>query len=185
MEMTDELDQAITRQEAAVTEVSELLVQYRQAGNSLEQLGFQLEQAGDRYVQTSLVVTRLIVTHLQEHPDDDDARTRLAASAAIDAKTAEQTALLSQIQEPVEPGPTPQTRQLEQAEKQDLGDTLEQDSRPMIDELRNGNKASGPPAPQGPQTKKRSVKPSVDDMLDRAGSDCSALSSAPPQSYTK
>ena len=143
MEMTDELDQAITRHEEAVTEVSQLLLRYREADSSLEGLGFQLEQAGDNYVQTSFTLTSEIVRHLQEHPDDDDARTRLAASAAIDAKTAEQAALLSQIQEPAEPGSVLQTRQLDPAEVQDLGAGLEEDSQPMFDELRNGGSAHG------------------------------------------
>ena len=171
MEMTDELDQAITRHEEAVTEVSQLLLRYREADSSLEELGFRLEQSGDNYVQTSFTLTSEIVRHLQEHPDDDDARTRLAASAAIDAKTAEQAALLSQIQEPAEPGSALQTRQLEPAEAQDLGAGLEEDSQPMFDELRNGNNARGPLAGKGSETKKPSIKPSVEDMLDRAGSD--------------
>jgi hypothetical protein len=83
MEMTYELDQAITRHEEAVTEVSQLLLRYREADSSLEELGFQLEQSGDNYVQTSFTLTGVILRHLQDHPDDDDARTRLAASEDI------------------------------------------------------------------------------------------------------
>lgn len=186
MEMTDELASAIADHQGAVRDLSQALHQYRDGGASLtrgepepghplpllDPAAEALEPAAEKYEQTSLTVAGFIIDHLVVSPGngsarfDDDATTRLTALIAIDAKIAEQAALLTEMRAPQGPGDEPQTRPLAEPEIEDLGPELDPACQPMFEELRQGNQAttvSGPPA--------ETVQHYVDEILYRAGQD--------------
>lgn len=184
----NDLSSGIERHAQAITSLSGALGRYREgitgqtnedeAEQELLLAAQQLDAAGATYERTSLALAGIIIDDLIDTQRSDDDRvwltsnavTRLAAMIAIDAKVAEQAALLADIREPQATGREYLTRRLTRAESDDLGQELASAAEPMFAELRQGNDAGTPAAARsGPAA--QAVDRCVSNVLDRAADD--------------
>ena len=181
-------DQPLSDLQAASDGLSRALGRYRLSGDSVDDTEVEeypevgLDAAANRYEQASLEVAGIIIGQLAAAGDqdtprlDDDATTKLAASIAIDAKVAEQAALLLEIQEQRILASQP-PRRLAGAEIDDLGEDLATAAQELIAEL--GQRGNGPLTPEspgpagnpGPGPAGRTIEPYVLNILDLAGGD--------------
>jgi hypothetical protein len=143
-----QLIDAVAQQRSAVSDLSEALGRYRQAGTSVEEAAVALDADGgpaDRYLQASGNVAAIIAAALDSDPDDGDAARRLMAAVTVDAKVAEQAALLAMMLEPPNPDGTAVLRDLTEDEIADLGEQLVEFTEPLLAEIEGpGEDEPGP-----------------------------------------
>jgi hypothetical protein len=163
MQLTPELTAAVESQRRVVEELSEVLGRYRQEGQSVEEANGLLDYGlAERYLTASKIVGVFIRAGLEQDPDDRDAAQRLLAAITIDAKVAEQAALLSMIHEPLDPEAKLALQELAGSELVvlDLGEELAEFAAPLLDEIasesggeepsQEGGGSGGGPAPGDP-----------------------------------
>jgi hypothetical protein len=193
MEITEEFRLAVDRHEGAIRELSLLLEHYRDDAELPRQTGpeAELDAAAERYEETSVEVTGLIIPYLVVNPpgdadqaggdvpvsQDDDAVTRMSALLEIDATVVRYTAVITALRDPEGAGYGLRTEPLTQVELEDLGvDGLAEMCEPAFAELRQANSAAAPPPASPGETSrarpsKFEVKPYFDVILNRAGTD--------------
>ena len=158
MRTTPELRNAVEEQRSAVGELSEALAQYRQAGTSVQEAANALDAddgPADRYLRASGEVGRIIGEALDASPHDGDAADRLILAVTVDAKVAEQAALLATMLEPPDPDDTAVLRELTGDETADLGENLAEFAGPLLDDIGREDEPGGevgtpPPGPETP-----------------------------------
>ena len=141
MDTTQPLRDAVAEQRLAVRALSEALGRYRQADTSVQGAADELDAVGgpaDRYLQASETVAAIIGVALDVSPDDGDAAGRLMAAVTVDAKVAEQAALLAMMLESPNPDGTAVLRGLTEGEIADLGEQLDQFAEPLLGEIEHG-----------------------------------------------
>jgi len=179
MQVTEDLRIAVAQQREAVGRLSNALLGYRQAGASLERTAFEFDQpdgpaAG--YLQTSATVGDIIAAACEADPQDGDAMTRLIAAVTVDAKVAEQAALLAMMVEPLDPDGQAVLPGLTEDQIADLGESLAEAAGPLLDEIEradgSGEAQAGEPPPDPP------FEDYVKDILDEASGDIIGTASA-------
>jgi hypothetical protein len=156
MRTNRDLSNAVEEQRHAVAELSEALARYRRGGTSVQEPASALDADGgpvDRYVRASGEVGRIIGEALDASPDDDDAADRLLLAVTVDAKVAEQAALLATMLEPPDPDDAAVLRELTADETDDLGENLAEFAGPLLDEIGREDEPGGEVGapPTGPE----------------------------------
>ena len=184
MDITQEYLRSADRHEESIHTVSALLEQYRDDADLSRETGpeAELDTAGERYEETSTVLMGMIAEHLViEVSDaavqqDDDAAARMTALQEIDARVVRYTTMITAFRDPEGAGHGLRSGSLTQAELATLGDEgLARECAAAFAELRRGDAASSPSAPESDDTAARptvfEVKPYFDAILGRAGGD--------------
>ncbi|GEM_PF-5612746 len=148
-----ELVPALDELEGAVTAVSDALNRYRDGDVTVAEAEAQMESAAERYDRASAEAARIIIGQLAAESDgtlvfDDDAVSKLAVAITIDAKVAEQAALLLEMEpQYLDQG---RVRGLGQAARDDLGPDVRAECGPLIADLGRAADAGGQPQPGSP-----------------------------------
>jgi hypothetical protein len=179
MQTTDGLRNAVAEQREAVSLLSDALLRYQQAGASLEGTAFELDLAdgpADRYLQTSARVGDILIAACQADPEDGDAMARLIAAVTVDAKVAEQAALLAMMVEPLVPDGQAMLPELAADQIADLGESLAEAAGPLLDEIERGDTSGGADAGEPPPDPP--FEDYVKEILEKASGDIIGTASA-------